>query len=343
MCFFSGKTILVTGATGLIGSHLIEKLMTMNDVKIIALSRSIQKLKDGFAEYLSNPNFAILAQDISEPLNMNHRKIDYIFHAAGPMEGKIILNTPMDVILPNLTGTKNCLELLRTQFKTYGTMGRMVLFSSITVYGNITGQDSIVSESDTMITEKLESEYAPYSQAKRMSEVIAQAYRRQYNIDVVIGRISTIYGYTKYCPDTAFYEFIKKASSGENIILNHSGMARRDNLYIDDAISGLLTICEKGINGEAYNISSNAELGNYLAIDEIAKTIVEIVNEKYDQKNYYKTKVDFKSTEIKKRNGGIILDNTKLKLLGWNLETSFREGVIKTIDRFQEKNSKNYK
>ena len=70
MQYFTGKTILVTGATGLIGSNLIYELMKQNNVKVIALSRSEEKIKKVFFDYLDNLNFKYIAQDVSECINL---------------------------------------------------------------------------------------------------------------------------------------------------------------------------------------------------------------------------------------------------------------------------------
>ena len=229
----SGKTVLITGATGLIGSHIVDSLMAQGDVKVIALSRSADKLKTGFAEYIGEPNFSYIAQDISEPIQLPEGvTVDVIFHAAGPMENKIVANRPVDVIMPNLIGTVNCFEMMRMQRERTGICGRVVLFSSVTIYGNTTGDDITVTETDTDVTERPDGASACYSQSKRMSEVIAHAYRKQYGLDVVIARLSTVYGDTRFKPDSAFFEFIGKAVSGSDIIVNSPGARRRDNIYI---------------------------------------------------------------------------------------------------------------
>lgn len=328
---FSGKTILVTGATGLIGSHIVDRFMGMGNVRVIALSRNGRKLKEGFADYISEPSFQYIEQDISRPLCLYDTPVDVIFHAASPMSGKMIANFPVDVISPNLFGTQNCLEFLRGQEAAVGLRGRLILFSSVTVYGNVLDRDIVVSETDTAISEALECSNAPYSQSKRMSEVIVQAYRKQYNLDAVIARISTVYGDTRFKPETAFFEFINRAIAGEDIVLNNSGAPRRDNIYIDDVISGLLAICQKGIDGQAYNISSNMELGNFAAIDEIAELIVRIANRCREQKFDEALKVIYKAGKNATRKPGLILENTKLKSLGWSLETNLEAGIAKTI------------
>lgn len=324
---YENKTVLVTGATGLIGSHIIERLMRLDNVRVIALSRSEEKLKIGFSKYLNNSHFRIIAGNVQENLEIDE-KVDYIFHAASPMEGKVIRNKPLDVINPNIQGTINCLELLKKQKEKKEISGRMILFSSVTVYGNATKEDVVVTEEDTNITEKLEALSAPYSQSKRMSEVIALAYYRQFEIDVVIGRFSTVYGYTRFIPDTAFFEFIKKGIAHENIILNSAGLPRRDNIYIDDAVEAALLIGKVGKSGESYNISSNGDLGNYVAVDEIANMVAEIVNSDSDADDI---QVIFRNENDNKRGYGIKLDNNKLKKLGWCPTISLTEGIQRTL------------
>lgn len=329
---YSGKTILITGATGLIGSHVVDALMRVDNVKVIAQSRNEQKLQKCFEVYRNCKNFRYVAMDISKGLPDIDEQIDFIFHAASPMERDIIANSPVDVILPNLVGTVNCLEYLVKQEKKSGFKGRVVLFSSVTVYGNNTLKDRIITEKDTNVTEYLEAIGAPYSQSKRMCEVIAQAYKRQYDVDFVIARLSTVYGNTTIKPKTAFFEFLKKAIDREDIELNTIGLARRDNIYIDDAVRGLLAICAKGISGESYNVSSGGKLGNFAAVDEIAEVITEQANNIYCDCNKIKVIFAGPSTNNVSRRPGLILDNTKLEDLGWELQTSLANGIKKTIE-----------
>ena len=92
---FSGKTVLVTGATGLIGSNIVDRFMAIGDVKVIALARNKEKLEKGFSDYIGNKNFDMVIQDICTPINLaKNIKVDYIFHAAGEMTGEVINNRP---------------------------------------------------------------------------------------------------------------------------------------------------------------------------------------------------------------------------------------------------------
>lgn len=330
---FSGKTVLVTGATGLIGSNLVDRLMSMGDVNVIALSRNKDKLETVFKDHLSAPNFSYIPQNICEPLDLTQR-IDLIFHAASPISGAVISERPVDVILPNILGIKNCLDLLKDQEQKIKVKGRIVVFSSATVYSNDTETDRTVCEDDTECNTKINAPNAPYADSKRMAEILTLAYIKQYGIDAVIARIGYVYGCCRTLPDTAFYSFMKAALAGQDITINNPSMAKRDNIYIDDVISGLLKISESGICGEAYNISSAGENGNFAAADEMACIITDIVN---------KEKLSERSVSVKylsepgTRQPGIILCNEKLKRLGWIQRYSLYDGINKTIDKYLQK------
>lgn len=323
---FTGKRVLITGASGLIGCNLVDKLMTFNNVKVFVTGRNKKKLESTFSEYLGNDNFAVVEHDVADPIPSEINNIDLIFHAAGPMERDVVMNKPLSVVLPNIVGTINLLDFLLKQELVSGIRGRIVVFSSITVYSNPTDKDYVALESNTVHSLALDQPYACYAESKRMAEVIAQAYVRQYKVDAVIARFSTVYGYTKNIPNTAFFEFIKKALVGEDIILNGVGMPRRDNIYVDDAVNGLLILAEKGIPAEAYNISSCGDMENFAAVDEIAECIAEEVSKVTGNKQVQVIKKKFSS-----RNPGLMLSNEKLKALGWVVRSSHAEGLKRTI------------
>ena len=327
---FRGKTILVTGASGLIGYNLITRLMQEKNVSIYAVGRSVSRLEQTFDEFAGADNLHLNEYGNVITHLDEFPKFDYIFHAAGPMELEIVVNRHVDVIVPNIIDLHTILEYA-VRMKQCGHDCRVLIFSSITVYQNNTDQDISVSENDTDCGEALDEPKVSYSESKRMCEVLSKAYVKQYGIDAVIARFSTVYGPTMNIPNTAFYNFIQKAQKGEDIVLNGVGLPRRDNIYVDDAINGLLTIAEKGITGEAYNISSNQEFGNFIAVDDIAKTI-QIVAEKEYGKHISVTVPSFD-----KRQPGLFLDNSKLKKLGWNLKYSIIDGVELTMRYFSKK------
>lgn len=326
-----GKTVLVTGATGLIGSHLVGRLLNEN-AKVVAIGRNEEKLRTVFKDSLCNNNFRYAVGNIAEKIPDEVKKADLIFHAAGPISGQEIRDVPVDVIGANLMGIKNCLEYLRRQKAKKEVNGRLIVFSSVTVYGNDLEEDKVVNERDTRIAESLDADTSFYSESKRMIEVVSKAYSRQYGIDAVIARIGYVYGPAKIQPNTAFYEFINKAVKGEDIVLNNSGMARRDNIYVSDVVDALILLCIKGKTGEAYNISSFGEKGNFKAIDEIAEVILSSIN--------IQTKRNvqlIKRQSADKRKSGVLVDNHKLKSLGWLPKVGINEGVHQTVQYYLEK------
>ena len=328
MNIFEGKRIMVTGSTGLIGYNLVCRLLN-EGAFVFATGRSKKKLNETFDDIPQKDHMKLLEHNASEPIPQDVCDIDFIFHAAGPMERDIIMNRPVDVILPNIIGTINCLEFLKEQEKLTGRKGRIVIFSSVTVYNNPTNEDYVATEDVTSFAQSLDAPTACYSESKRMLEVIAKAYAKQYGVDAVIARFSTVYGYTKNIPNTAFYEFINKALNGVDIVLNGSGFARRDNIYIEDAIEGLLRIALKGYTGESYNVSSNGEKGNFVAVDEIAQIIANATEKRVKEKSI----VIKGNSEGEIHAAGVILDNCKLKKLGWCITYSFEDAIEKTISQ----------
>ena len=323
---FSGKRVLITGATGLIGSHLV-KLLLDEGATVIAHGRTEGKLKKVFENNLKNEKFSYVIGNISEKIPEIVGEVDYIFHAASPISGTEIKFKPVDTISTNIDGTINCLQYLKQQGH-----GRMIVFSSATVYGNQFMENITVTEEETDKADALHTANTPYSESKRMIEVLARAYATQYEVDSVIVRIGYVYGYSNPRPNTAFYEFIGKAISGDDITLNNSGMGRRDNIHVNDVVNGLLLVAEKGITGESYNISSNGDAGNFRAIDEIAEVIASVVNKLDTQKS---VKAVIKPYEGE-RKPGMKLDNKKAKELGWDIKVGLEDGITETIKEYMK-------
>lgn len=323
---FKNKKVLVTGATGLIGFHIVEKLL-MVGTTVIALGRNKEKLCSTFSGGHTYGLLKYVEHDISHPLPKEVGAVDYIFHAASPISGEIIKTRPLDVIESNLSGTINCLEYLKSQGH-----GKMVVFSSATVY-SVDTPSHIAHESETSIADCIDAPNAPYSESKRMIEVIANAYHKQYQVDVLVVRFSYVYGFSKHPAKTAFYEFINKALAGEDIVMNKSGLSRRDNIYVEDAVDGLLHLCQDGKEGEVYNISSNGDEGNYAAVDEMAGIIAQNANKLVANS---RVKVTFKE-QGQNRKGGLRLSNEKIKETGWSISTSLEDGIYKTMKEYLKK------
>lgn len=323
--FWVGKTVLITGATGLIGSNLIDKLLKARCERIIAVGRSESKLRAVLGKYAGEGHLVLLEHDVANPLPQDLGCVDWIFHAASPVSGSTIRTAPASVVRSNLQGAVNCLDYLRAQKDTMGKAGAFVVFSSATVYGNAGREDVCRAEGETFVCEPLDSPTSPYSESKRMTEVLALAYGRQWGVDVRIVRFSFVFGPCPVLPKTAFYEFVGKALAGEDLVFLNAGFGRRDNIYVDDAVGGLLLVCERGEICKAYNISSNGELGNFAAIDEMATVIARLANEASNMD------VHVVLPKVESRVGGVLLDNSRIRTLGWTVRTSLEEGIRRTI------------
>lgn len=326
------KKILVTGASGLIGSSLVDRLLS-EGAQVYAMSRSLSKLERVFGS--SRDRLHFIQGNVSEGVPDDLSETDIIFHAAGPISGGEIKTHPVDTISSNIDGARNCLEYLKVQKDRTGKNSRIVIFSSATVYGTEHFEETRVSEKDTCLADSLDAPAAAYSEAKRMTEILASAYFRQYAVDAVTARFSYVYGYSKEMPQTAFYEFIKCALDNRDITINAAKMARRDNIYVDDAVSGLVLIAEKGAGGEAYNISSGGEMGGYASASELAEVIAKCADEKFGR-----------GISVRYPNGrceqmpGVILENSKASELGFAVKTSLSQGIYNILERYitEEKN-----
>ena len=325
--------IMVTGATGLIGSHLVHALMADQNNHVIAVSRSESKLCRVFERYLTYKNFEYVVQDFTRPFALadlmyrkNRDNVDLIFHAASPISAEEREKFPLSIIKSNI----NAVENLFDDVIQLGIHTRVVLFSSVAIYGVQGNYDISVTEEDTCVTEPLGSSKSPYSETKRMLEELTRAYIKEYGMNAVIVRPSGVYGYTIFPPKTEIYSFLQAIFDNEDILINTMGLARRDNLYIDDAIAGLLLVVKKGIVGEAYNLSSNGEFDNYAAMDEIAEKIVYIAEKQIGRK----IKVLYKEARDVRRQAGIKLDNSKLKKLGWTPRVSLYEGLESMFNQY---------
>lgn len=156
-------------------------------------------------------------------------------------------------------------------------------------------------------------------------ETVSLSYHRQYNIEVVIARISYVYGLSMFSQATAISSFIECAQNGMDIQIKVPGQAKRDYIFIDDAVCGILTIAEKGVSGNIYNVSSSGDGGNYISIDEFAEEIVKVKNEFTDGK------LNVLCEKSVGRPAGVILDNSKLKKMGWTINYPLRRGIIKML------------
>ena len=315
-------SILVTGATGLIGSCAIDVLSVLNkefcaNIKIYALGRNKNKIESRFGK-----NVIPVEQDIINPLD---KKIeyDYIIHAASNADPKSYALQPVETILTNVLGNKNILDYCAGHLKK-----KMILTSSFEVYGELKGQDIFLENMSGIIDQTVLRN--GYPESKRCSELLVRSYVDEYGVDAIIARLPSVYGPTMLESDSkAHAQFIRNALNGENIVLKSKGEQTRTYCYVLDVVSALFKLLCAGKDGEIYNVSNENSIAS---IAEVAKTCAEIAG----------TKVVFdlpSEVEAKgfSRSRNCILDNKKLKDLGWSGKYSLREGLEETLEYLRRK------
>jgi nucleoside-diphosphate-sugar epimerase len=285
------KTILVTGATGLIGSNLIRGLTYADKVKklnlhVIALARNVAKARLKFNALLNeNNSLEILEGDI-EKIQKIEPRIDYIIHGASPTESLFFIKNPVETIKVSVSGTINMLELAKEK-----EVQGFAYLSSMEVYGASNTED-ILAEEDVGYMNPLKVRNC-YPQSKRECEALCVAYASEYNVPAMSVRLAQTFGPGVDKNDTrVFAEFAKCAMEGKEIVLQTDGRSKRCYLYTMDAVSAILTVLLKGEPGMAYNA---ANPDTYCSVKDMAQLVAEEISE-----NTIKVKKSENKENIKK-------------------------------------------
>ena len=323
-----GKSILISGATGLVGSFLVDVILTKNSeglgCTVYALGRNEEKAKNRFSKWIYDEHLVFIPYDINKPFNKpNLGTIDYVLHMASNTHPMQYSTDPIGTITTNIIGVQNMLEFAVTHNAT-----RFAFTSSNEIYGENRGDVEMFKEdycgyinSNTM--------RAGYPESKRCGEALCQAYKAQKGLDVVIPRPTRSYGPTMLMTDTkAISQFIKKGIAGENIVLKSSGTQYYSYTYVADAVSGLLYVLLNGKSGEAYNIADEA---SDIMLKDLAAIIAGIAGKKVVFEIPDAVEAAGYSTATKAR-----LDGSKLKSLGWSAKYDIKSGMERTISILKE-------
>ncbi len=317
----SGKSVLISGATGLIGSFLVDVLLTKGiDCTVYALGRSREKAEKRFSKWAGDKHLVFIPYDINRPLVWDGPDtVDYVLHMASNTHPMQYSTDPIGTITTNIIGVQNMLEFAVEHHAT-----RFAFTSSNEIYGENRGDAELFAE-DYCGYINCNTMRAGYPESKRCGEALCQAYKAQKGLDVVIPRVTRSYGPTLLSSDTkALSQFLKKGIAGEDIVLKSEGTQYYSYLYAADTVSGLLTVLLNGESGEAYNIADPAsdirlrDLAGIIAAYAGKKVVFEIPDA-VEKAGY--------STATKAR-----LDGTKLKSLGWTPKYDIKSGVERTMD-----------
>lgn len=317
------KSILISGASGMIGSFLIDVLMYKNrkedlDCRIYALGRNSDKARKRFNIYWENDNFFFLCRDINQGLVLDANPVDFVFHAASNTHPIAYASDPIGTVMTNVLGTYHMLE-----FAAEHCADRVIFASSVEIYGENRGDCDKFSE-DYCGYINCNTLRAGYPESKRAGEALCQAYVRQKGLDIVIPRLARTYGPTMLMSDTkAISQFIKKGVAREDIVLKSEGTQFYSYNYVADAVSGILYCLLKGRCGETYNIS---DVRSDISLRDLAKIIADYTGKKV----VYELPDEVESAGYSKATRAV-LDSGKLQQLGWKAGYDMKSGIERTL------------
>lgn len=319
----SQKQILITGATGLIGSYLTEMFCLWNaqcseqeKIEIIATGRSMAKLEKRFDGVPEREHLHFVEWNLEAAEFPYAGTADFIIHTASNSHPAEFAADPVGTIFSNVQGMRSLLEYARKC-----NAKRLLYLSSGEVYGE--GAKEAFGEDDYGCVDPLNPRSC-YPTAKRTAENLCVCYGKQYGMDVVIARPCHTYGPNVTATDSrATAQFMRKAINHEAIVMKSLGLQMRSYCYIGDCASAILQILLRGKSCEAYNI---ANINSRLTIAEYAGLTAEAAG--------VALKFDLDDEIAKKQQTFIsraVLASDKLEALGWSGRYDARTGIEHTL------------
>lgn len=318
MNFFTHKKILVTGATGFVGSHLTQELVNLG-AKVTATthhsilpnsyfkSQNLEK-KTRVAQ-IELTDFPKVRRLISET------KPDYIFHLAAQPIVDIAYDDPKTTLYSNILGTVNILESTRLADKIKG----IIVASSDKAYGKMNIQRKY-KETDPLAGNH------PYEVSKSATDLIANSYYKTYGLPIVVTRFGNIYGEGDVHFSRLIPGLMETIISNKVFEIRSNGKYVRDYLYVKDVVRGYLMITQnlEKVRGEAFNFGSD---DTYSVLD-----LIKLISQIWQIKIKYKI-LDNAKNEIPYQS----LDYSKIrKMLGWEPEYKLKNTVKNIFDWYSK-------
>lgn len=311
------KTILITGATGFIGSMIIKTLIFANQkydlsMTIVGQIRSFKKAELIYGDLIN-------AVKLVTQENENY---DYIIHTASPTSSKYFIEHPVETIKASVESTIKILDLAKLNDAT------VVYLSSMEQYGIPYENYQVMTEDKVGIIDHLNVR-SSYSESKRLCECLCASYASEYDLNVKIARLAQTFGSGMVLTDNRMpMQFTKAAIKSEDIVLHTNGKSIINFIYLTDAITGILTILLIGEKGQAYNVCNDAETRNVRRIAElVAKDIVG---------GRINVKIKEKENTGYAPNVKMYLNSDKLRSLGWQAEVNMKEAYERFYDYLSE-------
>jgi dTDP-glucose 4,6-dehydratase len=299
------KRALVTGAAGFVGSHLVDRLIS-EDFHVTGLDNLVTGKLDNLSLAKKSENFTFVQCDVSIELPSFNEKFDFIFHAASPASPPKYFKFPIETMMVNSVGTKNCLDLASSDG------ARLIYFSTSEIYGDPLEHPQ---------NEKYWGNVNPigprsiYDEAKRFGEALVAQYFRDNKVNAGIVRIFNTYGPRLDLFDGRVVStFIRQARDHEALTVNGDGSQTRSFCYVTDLVEGIFLMANSSQFGPVNLGNPNEMTLNELVLE---------VNKFFD----YELKVENKPALVDdpvRRKPDISLAN---KELNWKPVVELKEGL----------------
>lgn len=310
-----GKNVLITGATGLVGGHLVEKLVGMG-VNARITQRSFNPDSYFAKKKLDEKVIGAICdvKDFDRIFDVITKyEIEYIFHIAAQAIVDTAYVNPREALEINIMGTVNILEAARRSSKIKG----VVVASSDKAYGKKC--DNAVE------TEPMGGDH-PYDVSKSCADLIARMYAKTYGLPVAVSRFGNIYGPGDFNFNRLVPGIMKAILKDEEFEIRSDGKFVRDYVYVKDVADGYVVLMENmdKAKGEAFNFST----GHNLSVVEMIEKLEKIMDRKCKYKilNVQKNEIPSQSLNFEKAE----------KVLGWKSRYSFEEGIKETFNWYKE-------
>lgn len=316
----AGANVLVTGATGLIGSLCIKTMLALDlGVHVFALVRNRER-----AEAMLGKSVEYVVGDIRTPINISSN-IDYVIHCASNTKSKVMIDEPIETFDIVVTGTRNILQYCNEQH-----VKGLLFVSSMEVYGVTQDEQNPVSEEQLGFV-SLNKPRSSYPEGKRAAEFLCNAYYEQYQVPVKIARLAMTFGAGAPSNDNRVsVQFAKSVISGQDIVLHTKGLSMSNFCYTSDAIRGLFLILLNGQDGETYNVCNDDEIKN---IGQIAQMVA-------DEVAGGKIKVVFDIPKANKfgyaPDSVLKLSAQKLRKIGWTPRVGLKNAYERLVQYLNE-------
>lgn len=310
------RKVLITGAAGFIGSHLVDKFLN-EGWYVIGMDNFLTGSEENIAHQVGNPNFKFIFYNVTNYVFLADR-VDLVLHFACPASPIDYLNYPIQTLKVDSLGTLNTLGFAKEK------SARYVFASTSEIYG------------DPQVHPQTEDYWgnvnpigprSVYDEAKRFSESMTMAYHRKHNIDTRIVRIFNTYGPRMRLHDGRIVpNFIYQSATNEPITIYGDGSQTRSFCFVQDLVDGIYRVSDmEGLDGEVFNLGNTDEY----TVKEFAEYIREMLASKSEI--IYK---ELPEDDPKMRRPDI---SKARKVLGWEPKITLREGLEQTVEYFRGK------